>query len=223
MSFDAPRFLDRRRALIGLAAVSQIAATPVVPPKSPVVTVLGDSITAGLGLPARDAMPAQLQAALTRMNVFARVRAAGVPGDTSAGGLARVNRSVAPDTALCVVALGGNDLLQGVEPRVTKANLRAILQSLRDRGISTVLVGVGAPTLLGPAYAREFNAVYPALAREFGAPLYPNILAGVGGSRQLMQGDGIHPNAAGARVIGERLAPLVAQALRAMPTQTAAR
>ncbi len=223
MSFTAPRFLDRRQALIGLAAVTQIAATPAVPPKSPVVTVLGDSITAGLGLPAQSAMPAQLQAALTRMNVFARVRAAGVSGDTSGGGLARVNFSVAPDTALCIVALGGNDLLQGIEPRVTKANLRAILQSLRNRKIGIVLVGVGAPPLIGAAYAREFNAIYRDLAREFSTPLYPNILAGVGGSRQLMQGDGIHPNAAGARIIGEKLAPLVAQALQARPTQTATR
>ncbi len=214
MSFTAPRFLDRRQALIGLAAVTQIAATPVIPPHSPVVTVLGDSITAGLGLPAQDAMPAQLQAALVRMNVFAKVRAAGVSGDTSGGGLARVNFSVASDTALCVVALGGNDLLQGIEPRVTKANLRAILQSLRNRRIGVVLVGVGAPPLIGAAYAREFNALYPALAKEFSAPLYPNILAGVGGQRRLMQSDGIHPNAAGARAVAERLAPVVAGALR---------
>ncbi|CAN7232755.1 arylesterase [Caulobacter sp. LjRoot300] len=223
MSFAAPRFLDRRRVLVGLAAASQIAATPAVPPHSPVVTVLGDSITAGLGLPAKDAVPAQLQAALIRMNVFAKVRAAGVSGDTSGGGLARVNFSVAPDTALCVVALGGNDLLQGIEPRVTKANLRGILQNLRQRRIAVVLVGVGAPPLIGAAYAREFNALYPALAREFSVPLYANILAGVGGSRQLMQGDGIHPNAAGARIIGGKLAPLVAQALKATSTQTATR
>lgn len=223
MSFAAPRFLDRRRMLAGLLLATQVAAGPRPVARPPVVTVLGDSITSGLGLPARAAMPTQLQAALTRMGVVATVRSAGVPGDTSGGGLARVNYSVGRDTSLCVVALGGNDLLQGIEPRVTKANLRAILQSLRDRRIGVVLVGIGAPTLFGQAYAREFNAVYPALAREFSAPLYPNILAGVGGSRRYMQGDGIHPNAAGARVIGERLAPLVARALRTMPAQTAAR
>ncbi|MGR4864588.1 arylesterase [Caulobacter sp. LARHSG274] len=216
MSFTAPRFLDRRRILAGLVLATQIAAARAQA-KPPVVTVLGDSITAGLGLPARDAMPAQLQAALSRMGVPAVVRAAGVSGDTSGGGLARVDFSVAPDTALCVVALGGNDLLQGVEPRVTKANLRNILLKLRTRRIPVLLVGVGAPPLIGAAYAREFNALYPALAREFAAPLYPNILAGVGGVRRLMQGDGIHPNAAGARIIGERLAPVVAQALRARP------
>ena len=211
MSYTAPRFLDRRQILIGLAAASQVGGAR----RDPVVTVLGDSITAGLGLPARDAMPAQLQAALTRMGVLARVRAAGVSGDTSGGGLARVDFSVAGDTNLCLVALGGNDLLQGVEPRVTKANLAAILRKLRARRIPAVLAGVGAPPLIGAAYAREFNAMFPALAREFAAPLYPNILAGVGGVRRLMQGDGIHPNAAGARIIGERLARVVAQALGA--------
>jgi acyl-CoA thioesterase-1 len=211
MNHTAPRFLDRRQILIGLAAASQVAGAR----RDPVVTVLGDSITAGLGLPARDAMPAQLQAALTRMGVLARVRAAGVSGDTSGGGLARVDFSVAGDTNLCLVALGGNDLLQGIEPRVTKANLAAILRKLRARHIPAVLAGVGAPPLIGAAYAREFNAMFPALAREFAAPLYPNILAGVGGVRRLMQGDGIHPNAAGARIIGERLAQVVAQALGA--------
>lgn len=222
MSFD-PRFPDRRAFLAGLLLATQAAAAPRAQLKPPVVTVLGDSITAGLGLSAKDAMPAQLQAALTRMSVFAKVRAAGVSGDTSGGGLARVNFSVAPDTALCVVALGGNDLLQGIEPRVTKANVRGILQSLRQRRIAVVLVGVGAPPLIGAAYAREFNALYPALARELSVPLYSDILAGVRGSRRLMQGDGIHPNAAGARIIGDRLAPLVARTLKAIPTQTAAR
>ena len=206
----AQRFPNRRRFLLGLGLLTQLGATS----KPPVVTVLGDSITAGLGLPARDAMPAQLQAALARQGVSAVVRAAGVSGDTSGGGLARVGFSVAPDTKVCVVALGGNDLLQGVEPGQTKANLRGILQKLKARGVKVVLVGVGAPPTIGAAYAKDFNAVYPSLAREFAVPLYANILAGVGGNRALIQGDGIHPNAAGARRIGEALAPLVARALK---------
>jgi len=213
MSFTAPRFLDRRRMLAGLLLATQVAAGPRPVARPPVVTVLGDSITSGLGIPGRAAMPAQLQAALTRMGVVAMVRAAGVPGDTSGGGLARVNYSVARDTTLCVVALGGNDLLQGVEPRVTKANLRAILQSLRDRRIGVVLVGVGAPTLFGAAYAREFNGVYTALAREFAAPLYPNILAGIVNKTGLLQREGLHPHAAGQRLLGDPLAPVVAAAL----------
>jgi len=210
MSPTAQRFPSRRRFLVGLGLVTQIAAAP----KAPVVTVLGDSITAGLGLSARDAMPAQLQAALGRLGVTALVRAAGVSGDTSGGGLARVGFSVANDTLVCVVALGGNDLLQGVDPAQTKANLRGVLQKLKARGVRTVLVGVGAPPMIGTAYAREFNAIYPSLAREFSVPLYANILAGVGGNQALMQRDGIHPNAAGARRIGEALAPVVAKALK---------
>lgn len=211
MTSTAQRFPDRRRFLIGLGLLTQIAAAP----KPPVITVLGDSITAGLGLPARDAMPAQLQAALARRGVPAIVRAAGVSGDTSGGGLARVGFSVAGDTRLCVVALGGNDLLQGVEPAQTKANLRGVLAKLKARNIGAVLVGVSAPPAIGATYAREFNTLYPSLAREFSVPLYANILAGVGGNPALLQKDGIHPNAEGARRIGEALAPVVAKALKA--------
>jgi acyl-CoA thioesterase-1 len=179
------------------------------------VTILGDSITAGLGLAARDAMPAQLQAALARRGAPVVVRAAGVSGDTTGGGLARVGFSVANDTEVCVVALGGNDLLQGVDPALTKANLRGVLRKLKARGIGAVLVGVAAPPTIGAAYAREFNAIYPSLAREFGVPLYANILSGVNGDRALLQRDGIHPNAAGAKRIAEALAPIVAKALKA--------
>jgi acyl-CoA thioesterase I len=211
MISTAHRFPDRRRFLLGLGLLTQVAAAP----KSPIVTVLGDSITAGLGLPARDAMPAQLQAALARRGVSAVVRPAGVSGDTSGGGLARVGFSVSDDTAVCVVALGGNDLLQGVDPAQTRANLRGVLQKLRARGVGAVLVGVAAPPVIGAAYARAFNAIYPSLAREFGVPLYANILAGVSGDPALMQRDGIHPNAAGAKRIGEALAPIVTKAVKA--------
>ena len=210
MSQTAHRFPNRRRFLLGICLLSQIAAAP----KPVVITVLGDSITAGLGLPARDAMPAQLQAALGRRGVSAIVRPAGVSGDTSGGGLARVGFSVSKDTQLCVVALGGNDLLQGVDPAQTKANLRGILQKLKARGVRTVLVGVAAPPRIGASYAREFNAIYPSLAKAFGVPLYADILAGVVGDPKLMQPDGIHPNAQGAKKIGEALAAVVAKALK---------
>ena len=210
MSLTAQCFPTRRRLLLSLGLLTQLAAAP----KWPVVTVLGDSITAGLGLSARDAMPAQLQAALGRLGVPAVVRAAGVSGDTTGGGLARVGFSVAADTKVCVVALGGNDLLQGVEPAQTKANLRGILQKLKTRRIGVVLAGVAAPPAIGASYAREFNALYPSLAREFGVPFYANILAGVGGDSALLQRDGIHPNVVGARKIGEALAPIVAKALK---------
>lgn len=183
--------------------------------KPPIVTVLGDSITAGLGLPARDALPAQLQAALDRLGVKAMVRGAGISGDTTGGGLARVDFSVAPDTNVCVVALGGNDLLQGADPKTTKANLRRIIDKLKARKIRVVLAGVRAPPLIGASYAREFTNLYPDLAREMGVTYHPNFVTGVVGVARLMQRDGIHPNAAGARIVAERLAPSVATALRA--------
>jgi len=129
--------------------------------------------------------------------------------------LARVGFSVSSDTRVCVVALGGNDLLQGVDPAQTKANLRGILQKLKARGIGVVLVGVAAPSAIGAAYSREFNAIYPSLAREFGTPLYANILAGVSGDASLLQRDGLHPNAGGARRIADALAPVVAKAVKA--------
>jgi acyl-CoA thioesterase-1 len=184
--------------------------------KPAIVTVLGDSITAGLGLPAREALPAQLQGALERLGVKAMVRGAGVSGDTTGGGLARVDFSVAPDTNVCVVALGGNDLLQGADPKATKANLRRIIEKLKARRIRVVLAGVRAPPLIGASYAREFTNLYPSLAREMGVIYQPDFITGVVGVARLMQRDGIHPNAAGAKIVAERLAPTVATALRAM-------
>jgi acyl-CoA thioesterase-1 len=180
---------------------------------APVVTLLGDSITAGYGLPAAAALPAQLQAALARGGSPAMVRAAGVSGDTSADGLARLDFSVQADTALCIVALGGNDLLQGIDPKVTRANLDRIVKRLKARRIGVLLAGLAAPTVIGAGYARDFDAVFPAVAREEGVPLYANLLAGVSGHADLIQGDGIHPNAAGAKVIAARLAPVAAHAL----------
>ena len=204
----------RRGAFIGLGA-SVLGSRAWARGKAPVITMLGDSITAGLGLPARDALPAQLEAALVRLGVKTLVRGAGVSGDTSGGALARVDFSVGSDTALCVVALGGNDLLQGADPRSTKANLRKIIDRLKTRRIKVVLVGVRAPPRIGAAYARDFSGLYPALARETGAFYHPDFLNGVIGVPRLMQRDGIHPNAAGARMIADRLAPTVAAALRA--------
>jgi len=201
----------RRALLAGLAAAAAAPALAAAP-RRPVVTLLGDSITAGLGLPAAAALPAQLQAALARQGVTATVRGAGVSGDTSADGLARLDFSVQPDTAVCVVALGGNDLLQGLDPKVTRANLTAIVRRLKARRIGVVLAGLTAPRAVGAGYARDFGAVFPAIARAEHAPRYPDLMVGVGPA--LRQGDGIHPNAAGVRVIAAHLAPLVASALK---------
>lgn len=216
-----PHPFPRRDVLAGLATL--IAGPALAAPRAPVVTVLGDSITAGLGVRRDQAMPARLQAALNARGVAAQVRPAGRNGDTSAGGLSRLDAALGQDTAVCVVALGGNDLLLGIRPEATKANLQAILTRLRERRVAAALAGINAPALLGADYARRFNAVYTDLARAFSVPLLPNLLAGIGGSRRYMQSDGIHPNPDGARVIAGNLAPVVAQALAARNTQMATR
>jgi acyl-CoA thioesterase-1 len=203
MTPTAQRFPSRRRILLGLGLLTQIAAAP----KPQIVTVLGDSITAGLGLPARDAMPAQLQAALGKLGASAVVRAAGVSGDTSGGGLARVGFSVAADTKVCVVALGGNDLLQGVEPVQTKANLRGILQKLKAAASAWCWSGSARrPASERPTLASSTRSI-PASRRNLGFRSTPTSWPAVGGAPTLMQRDGIHPNAVGAKRIGEALAP----------------
>jgi acyl-CoA thioesterase-1 len=206
-----------RRAFAGLLFAAAASASPALAQARPrVVTVLGDSITAGYGLPAREALPAKLERELAKSVPGARVRGAGVSGDTTAGGLARVDFSVQKDTAVCVVALGGNDLLQGLDPRQTRANLDRIIGKLKARGITVVLAGITVPSALGRSYARDVAALYADLARKHEVTLYPNLLAGVAGDRRLNQRDGIHPNAQGVSIIAARLAPVVARVLAAV-------
>lgn len=192
------------------------AAEPGAAPQAaddlPVVALLGDSITAGYGLPAREALPAQLEAALAAAGTPVRVRAAGVSGDTTAGALARVDFSIQDDTDLCIVALGGNDLLQGIEPAAMRVNLEGIITRLKARGVPVLLAGMQAPPSYG-AYATDFAAVFEGLARDHDVALYPFLLDGVALDPALNQDDGIHPNAAGVKVIAQRLAPAVAGAL----------
>jgi acyl-CoA thioesterase-1 len=203
-----------RRVFAGLLAAAAAAPAHAALPRKIVVTMLGDSITAGYGLPAREALPTRLEQQVGRMIPGVRVRGAGVSGDTTAGGLARLDFSVQSDTTLCVVALGANDLLQGLDPKKTRANLDAILARLKARKVPALLVGLHVPTAIGKAYAREFAAVYTDLSKKYGVPLYPNLLDGVGGNRRLNQPDGLHPNAAGVNIIAGKLAPVIVTALR---------
>lgn len=200
------------RRLILAALTSAAAATARAAASPPVVTVLGDSITAGLGLPAAQALPAQLEAALRAVGTNVRVRGAGVSGDTTAGGLARLDFSVQSDTAVCVVALGGNDLLQGVDPAQTRANLDRIVKRLKARRIAVVLAGGKAPGRGLGAFGRDFDAVFPSVAKANQVIFAPDLLAGVSNRPEMKQADGLHPNAAGARLMAGRLAPFVAQA-----------
>jgi acyl-CoA thioesterase-1 len=202
----------RRTFLAGALSAAPAAAFAQ---GAPVVTLLGDSITAGFGLPASAALPAQLQAELRRLGSKAVIRGAGVSGDTTAGGLARVDFSVQRDTSLCLVALGGNDLLQGLDPKRTRANLEKIVARLKARKIGVVVAGLQPPPVIGRAYAQEFAAIFPALAKAQGVALYPNLLAGVAQNPALNQRDGFHPNARGVAVIAKGLAPVLIKALRA--------
>jgi acyl-CoA thioesterase-1 len=207
------RFPTRRSLLAGGLV---LAATPLLaePGKPRIVTILGDSITAGLGLPATDALPARLQAALGKLGVPVIVRGAGVSGDTTAGGLARLDFSVQADTDVCVVALGGNDLLQGLDPKASKRNLDEIVRRLKARRIGVVLAGLSAPPQIGKGYARDYDAMFPAVAKANAVALYPDLRGGVAGRRDLTQNDGLHPNARGVLVMAAGLAPTVARALK---------
>ena len=214
MPSPPPRRLLRRAFIAGSLALCWTTAQSAAPDGTRVITMLGDSLTAGYGLPAADAIPARLQDALRRLGIKAVVRAAGVSGDTSADGLARVDFSVKADTDLCVVALGGNDLLQGVDPKAMQANLAAILARLKARHIRALLVGLKAPPAMGAGYARDFDAVVPAVARAAGVPAFPDLLGPVALDRTLNQGDGVHPNPRGVTQVVARLAPAVARALK---------
>jgi acyl-CoA thioesterase-1 len=213
MAHSSHALLNRRNLLI--AALALGAAPAAAAARAPVVTVLGDSITAGLGLAAADALPARLQVALGKLGVPAVVRGAGVSGDTTAAGLARVDFSVQADTAVCVVALGGNDLLQGLDPKATRANLMHIVERLKARRIGVVLTGLTAPQAIGRHYAQDYDAVFPAVAKAERVSFYPDLRAGVAGVPRLTQGDGLHPSAAGVLIIAHGLAPVVAKALKA--------
>ena len=203
---------------VAVAPPAPVPSAPVLPPKAgggpvPVVTLLGDSLTTGFGLPASQALPAQLQRELATLGIRANVRGAGVNGDTTAGGLRRVETGVRSDTDLCVVALGGNDLLTFSDPAWVHRNLDAIVRRLKAKGMKVVLAGLQAPPELG-GYARAFNAVFPAVAQVHSVPLYPSLLSGVMLDRRYNQEDLVHPNAAGVQIIARRLAPVVAAALR---------
>jgi len=205
-----PSDTTRRDLIVGVAAAA--FATTAQAQAVPVITLLGDSITSGFGLPAAQALPVQLQAALARLNVRAQVRGSARPGDTTADGFRRVD-GVPRGSRLVVVALGGNDLLQGLPFAQVRANLDAIVRRLQARGLPVLLAGMRAPPELG-AFARGFDEVFSGVARARGVAFYPFLLEGVALDPRYNQRDRVHPNAAGVRIIAERLAPAVARALR---------
>ncbi len=173
------------------------------------IVVLGNSISAGHGLPADAAFPAKLSAALKAKGEAVTVVNAGVSGDTASGGLSRLDWSVPSGTDAVILELGANDALRGIDPALTKKALDAILTKLAARHISVLLAGMKAPRNMGPDYVRQFDAIYPALASTHSVVFYPFILDGVAADPKLNQGDGMHPNAAGVDVIVARILPQV--------------
>jgi acyl-CoA thioesterase I len=201
---------------IGVAAA--IAAALLVSPRPaaarvPVVLDLGDSLTAGYGLPESEAFPAQLQAWLSRQGIAARVVNAGVSGDTTAGGLARLDWALADKPDLVILALGANDALRGIDPASVRANLDAMIRKIKAAGARLLLLGMLAPPNWGEAYVQEFDRIFPDLARADDVPLYPFFLEGVAMKPKLNQADGLHPNARGVVVLVDRIGPIVAQVL----------
>jgi len=177
------------------------------------ILAFGDSLTAGFGLPDTDGFVAQLQAALTSKGVKAKVINGGVSGDTTAGGLARLDWALGDDPQLVILELGANDGLRGLDPKSTQANLDAILTRLGDQKRAVLLAGMRAPPNLGAEYANAFDAIYPALAERHHVALYPFFLDGVAAHAELNQEDGIHPNAAGVKVIVGHMLPDVLKAI----------
>ena len=184
------------------------------------IVALGDSLTAGYGLPDKDGFVPVLQAALAKAGTAAVVANAGVSGDTAADGLARLDWSVPQGTDAVIVELGANDMLRGLAPDATRAALDSILQRLTQRHISVLLCGMRAAPNLGADYVRAFERIYPELAAKYRVALYPFFLDGVAGNLSLEQGDGMHPNAAGVAVIVKRILPTVQKLLGQVQNRT---
>lgn len=207
------------------AALPAAGQAPSAKADGPLILAFGDSLTAGYGLGRGLGFAPQLQDSLRRHGVKARVHDAGVSGDTTAGGRARLGWTLQrlgekPD--LAIVELGANDMLRGVDPKVTEANLDAILAELDRQGIPVVVAGMLAAPNLGPDYRRRFETIYPTLARKYDAALYPFFLQGVVGNRSLLLADGVHPNFEGVKRMVTGILPTVQRALATIGVTPAA-
>ncbi len=170
----------------------------------------GDSLTAGYGLAPDQAFPPRLQAALHQRGIEARVVNAGVSGDTTAGGLARLDWALADKPDLVILALGANDALRGIDPAAVRSNLDKMIQRIESSGAKVLLIGMLAPPNWGEEYKTAFDRIFPDLAKIYGVPLYPFFLEGVAMKPELNQPDGLHPNERGVAVLVDRIAPVVA-------------
>lgn len=190
------------------------------PGKTVKMAVLGDSLTAGYGLPGSAAFPVRLQAALAGRGIAADIINAGVSGDTASGGLDRLDWSIPDGTQAVIVELGANDALRGLDPAVTRDALDKILARLKARGMAAFLCGMYAPRNYGADYIAKFDSIYPDLARTYGVPLYPFFLQGVVGDARLNQADGMHPTAEGVETVVRAILPAVEAWLRPIAAQS---
>ena len=198
---------------------ARAAAGPLNPSKKlPRIVFLGDSITAGLGVDADQAFPALIRDALAKDGIAVDVVNAGTSGDTTAGGLARLEWLLRQQPDLLVVGLGGNDGLRGQDVKSSEANLRAIVSKAREAGADVLLLGMMMPPNYGPEYTTNFREIYPRLAGELNVPLVPFLLEGVGGEANLNQRDGIHPTAEGHERIAANVLPHVRELIEKRST-----
>ncbi|MFB6446035.1 arylesterase [Bradyrhizobium tunisiense] len=196
--------------MLALMTIATSASAQAQPAAKPIkLVVLGDSLSAGLGLPAQEAFPQKLQKALNAKGIAVDMTNAGVSGDTTSGGRDRLDWSVPEGTEGVIVELGANDALRGIDPDLTRAALTDIIQRLKARKIAVMLCGMLAPPNYGADYAARFNSIYPELAQKFDVPLYPFFLDAVAADAKLNQPDGIHPTAEGVDIIVGRIMPTV--------------
>jgi len=198
------------QTVVAVALAFAFAAPPAASADRPLqIVVLGDSLSAGLGLAANEAFPARLEKALRAKGLAVDVTNAGVSGDTASGGLARLDWSVPDGTDAVIVELGANDMLRGIDPKVTRAALEEIVHRLSERHIAILLAGMRAAPNLGPDYAHAFEAIYSDLAAKNDLLFYPFFLDGVAADPKLNQRDGMHPTAAGVDAIVNGILPRV--------------
>jgi acyl-CoA thioesterase-1 len=205
--------LMRRKAaaLCGIVLLMTGLGPAVAADRTPAILAFGDSITAGFGLPPEEAFPVQLEARLRDQGIAAHVVNAGVAGDTTAGGRARLDWALADKPDVVILELGANDALRGIDPPTVRANLEAMISRIQASGAKLLLTGMLAPPNWGEDYRRDFDRIYPELAQAHGVALYPFLLDGVAMDARLNQPDGLHPNERGVAVLVDHIAPLVAR------------
>jgi acyl-CoA thioesterase I len=222
--FNATRFVFSRHTLLVILGLLMASISPsVANAKNVRIVAFGDSLSAGYQLAASEAFPAQLERRLRARGHAVEVHNAGVSGDTTATALDRLEWAVPADADIVIVEFGANDALRGLDPKLARANLEKIVQSLKARGHTIVLAGMAAPRNLGAEYVAQFDSIYPDLARAHDLVLYPFFLDGVILNAALNLADGMHPNAQGVGVIADRILPTVETAIARLAGRAANR